>query len=218
MGTEKKEANLPDIIKSRKILPLEVKKNIIYNIFFNCLLFIIMIIITLIVNLSFNKLSMKDFDSYIDIIQIFCCIISVSVLEVAYRKGSGRIGMYGIEMLVFSICILFVPYMYISKLNNEFLKNSLTGFFIYYFLKSLGIYIYIRYSYLNENMSDVKEIVKEEKKGYIDEESTKTLKLQKMKQEKSKIEMEEKLKKEEELKKSEEMKKIKKPKKKLKKG
>ena len=204
MGTEKKEANLPDIIKSRKIFPLEVKKNIIYNIFFNCLLFIIMIIITLIVNLSFNKLSMKDFDSYIDIIQIFCCIISVSVLEVAYRKGSGRIGMYGIEMLVFSICILFVPYMYISKLNNEFLKNSLTGFFIYYFLKSLGIYIYIRYSYLNENMSD--------------EESTKTLKLQKMKQEKSKIEIEEKLKKEEELKKSEEMKKIKKPKKKLKKG
>ena len=45
----------------------------------------------------------------------------------------------------------------------------------------------IRNKYLKENMSDVKEIVKDDKKGYIDEESVKTLKERKIEEEKIKL-------------------------------
>lgn len=182
----KNQVSLPDIIKERKILPYEKKQNIMDNIFCNCLIFMIMLIITLIVNISFGKFSEKDFESYIDIIQIACGAISISVLEVAYRKNSGKIGIYGIEILIFSICVLFVPYMYISKLKLEFLKYTILLFFIYYFLKSVGILLHTRNSYLRKNISDVKEIVKEEKEGYIDEKSTKTLKEQKIENERKK--------------------------------
>lgn len=190
-----KQINLPDIIKDRKILPLEIKKSIINNIFFNCLLFIIMLFITLIINISFNKLSIKSFDSYIDVIQIFCAIISVIVLEIGYRKDSGKIGIYGLELLLFSICVLFVPDMYIFKNNINYLNNFLLIFLIYFIIKSFGNLLYTRYNYLKDNLSDVKEIVKEEKNGYLDEESTKTIKQQKIDNEKRIKMKEQKLKK-----------------------
>lgn len=50
---------------------------------------------------------------------------------------------------------------------------------IYYFAKSIVIVLLDRYNYLKNNLSDVKEIVKDDKKGYLDEESNKTLKIRK---------------------------------------
>ena len=191
---EKKEVSLPDIIKERKILPYEKKQNIMDCIFHNCLIFMIMLIITLIINISFEKFSMKDFKSYIDIIRIGCGAISIVVLEFAFRKDSGKLWIHGFEILIFSICVLFVPYMYISKDKLEFLKYTILIFFIYYTLKSIISLLHIRNSYLRENLSDVKEIVKEEKEGYIDEESTKTLKEQKLENEKRKKAKEKKIK------------------------
>ena len=111
-----------DIIKDRKRLPLEQKNKIKNNIFFNYILFLIMIFITLIINLSFNKLSINDFNKYIDIIQMFCGIFSIIILEIAYKNDSEKIGIYGIEFLLYSICVLFVPHFYISKNNVNFLK------------------------------------------------------------------------------------------------
>lgn len=186
MEEKKEEVNLPDIIKERKILPYEEKQNIMNSIFYNCLIFLMMIIITLIINISFYKFSAKDFNSYIDIIRIASGAISIVILEFAFRKDSGKMGLYGAEILIFSVCVLFVPYMYISKSNLDFLKYTILGFFIYYSVKSIVTLLHIRNSYLRENISDVKEIVKEEKESYIDEESTKTLKEQKIESEKRK--------------------------------
>ena len=177
---EKKEVNLPDIIRERRILPYEKKQNIMYNIFYNCLIFMIMVVITLIINISFNKFLPEDFKSYIDIIRIGCGAISIVVLEFAFRKDSTKLWLHGAEILIFSICVLFVPYIYIPKNRTEFLKYTIICFGVYYILKSFIT------SYLRKNLSDVKEIVKEEKESYIDEESTKTLKEQKIENEKRK--------------------------------
>lgn len=190
-----KQVSLNDIIKEKKSLPKEIKQKIVNNIFFNCLIYILMLILTLIVNISFYKFSIRTFEAYIDIIQIACCLISVAVLETAYRKDSGILGIYGIEVLLFSISVLFVPYSYITKSNTDLLKNVILVFAVYYFLKMFIMSIHTRNKYIRENMSDVKEIVKEEKESYIDEESTKTLKKQKIEAEKRKKAKEEKVKK-----------------------
>ena len=178
------QVNLPDIIRNRKKLPSELKSIIISSIFFNCILFIIMMAITFIINFSFNKLDIPDFKKYINIIQVACCIISIIILEVSFRKDSGKIALYGIEFLVFSVYTLYIPYMYISKANIEFFKIFTIVFLVYYIIKSIVILVYLKHDYLRKNISDVKEIVKEEKKGYIDEESTKTLKEKKVEEEK----------------------------------
>ena len=180
METEEKPVNLQDIIKEKKSLPKEEKQNIMNDIFHNCLIFMLMLILSLIVNVAFDKLPIRNFESYIDIIQLACGFISIAVLEFAYRKDSGKFGLYGIETLIFSICILFVPYSYINKSNTDLLKNANLVFAVYYFVKIVATSIHSRNKYIRENMSDVKELVKEEKDGYIDEESTKTHKVQKI--------------------------------------
>ena len=88
----KNQVNLPDIIKDKKRLPIEIKKQIRYHILFNGVLFIIMVLFALVIHISFHQLTRNNFEKYIDIIQIFCVIISIIILEVAYRKDSGKIG------------------------------------------------------------------------------------------------------------------------------
>lgn len=167
-----------DMLENRKNLPFEVKRKIIKNIFLNCIFLVIMVLITLTINILFNKLSIRTFASFIDIFRICCAIVSIGILEVAFRKDSGKMCIYGFEFLVFSICILFVPYMYISKENIYFLRFVILGFGIYYILKSYITFWNIRHNYLKDNISDIKELVKDEKKGYIDEKSSKTIKNQ----------------------------------------
>lgn len=194
MGNDNQGNLLPDIIRERKLLPFEVKIKIINNVFYNCILFIVMMLLTLVINVAFNRFSIRYFESYVNAFQILCVISSVTILEIAYRKDNGILGLYGVEFLVYSIALLFVPYMYLSKGNLEFLRTVILVFVAYYFIKSLITLIYLRNKYLKDNISDVKEIVKEEKESYLDEESTKTLKLQKAEEELRKKAKAEKLK------------------------
>ena len=177
----------PDELKIRKKIPKEIKDKIINLTFFNCIFLVIMSVITLLINISYNKLILYDFRNYIKILQILLCIISIILFEVAYKKDSMKIGFFAIEFTIFSVFILFVPYRYMLKSDMQFLRNALIIFTIYYLLKVGISTICIKNKYLKENMSDVKEILKDEKKGYIDEESVKTLKERKIKEEKSKL-------------------------------
>jgi len=191
----KNEVNLPDIIQDKKRLPIEIKKRIRIYILFNVAMLIIMSVFALVIHISFYQLTKNNFEKYIDIIQVFCAIISIAILEVAYRKDSGKIGIYGIEFLLFSVAVLFVPHLYISKGDATFLRNVVIVFAVYYIVKSLGTFIYTKHRYIKNNISDIKELVKEEKKeGYINQESTKSLKEQKIENEKRKKEKEEKFK------------------------
>ena len=166
----------PDVLKNRKKMPKEVKDKILNIVFFNSIFLMLMSIITLVINISFNKLHLADFRNYIKIVQMALGIISVVLFEISYKKDSMKLGFFGIEFVIFSICVLFVPYRYILKSDVQFLKISIIIFTIYYFFKVLISSLSTRHNYLKENMSDVKEIVKDDKEGYIDEESKKTLK------------------------------------------
>lgn len=177
----------PDELKIRKKIPKEIKDKIINLTFFNCVFLILMSVITLLINISYHKLILYDFRNYIKILQILLCIISIVLFEISYKKDSMKIGFFAIEFTIFSVFILFVPYRYMLKSDVQFLRNALIAFSIYYILKVGVSTILIRNKYLKENMSDVKEIVKDDKKGYIDEESVKTLKERKIKEEKTKL-------------------------------
>lgn len=174
-----KENLVEETFENRKKISQETKDGIITSIFFNIILAIVMMIITLLINVSFNKLQLSDFSEYIKYVQSAMAIISIVFFEVAYKKDSMRIGMYAIEITVFSIAVLYVPYMYIFKENIHLLKITVILFSVYYLIKSIVTAIIKRHNYLKDNMSDVKEIVKDEKKGYIDEDSEKTLKARK---------------------------------------
>jgi len=163
-------------LENRKKLPKKIKKNMFFSVLFNVLIAICMVIFTVVINVSFVKLSKEDFSNYIKVIQIVVALITIVLFEVAYRKDTMKIGMYGIEFFGYSIAVLFVQYMFVLKDNTNFIKYITIIFFVYYFIKSIYSALLIRYKYIRENISDVKEIVKDDKKSYLDEESSKTIK------------------------------------------
>lgn len=166
---------IEEVINERRKLPEEVKSKISNSIFFNILLVMFMMIITLVINIMFNKFSLAQFENIMKIVQITVCLISIAIFEYAYKKDSFKKALYGIEFVLFSIAVLYVPYMF--NLNNmNFLENIIIVYILYYIVKSIVTAIYYKNKYLKENMSDVKELVKDDKKGYLDEESKKTLK------------------------------------------
>ena len=178
-----KEQTIHDVIKERMSLPEEIKSKIKLNIFFNIIMAIIMIACTLIINIVYSKTSTASFEKYIHIFQMVLAIITVIFFETAYKKDSFLISFYGIEMFVFSVGVMFVPYFYILKGKLNTLVILIVLFTVYYIFKSIFTLINIRNNYIKNNISDVKEIVQDHKKGYLDEESNKTLKEKKKKQE-----------------------------------
>jgi len=192
---EENQVNLPDIIRKRKLLPFEVKRKIINSVFLNCIVFISMMIVTMVINVAFNNLKVSNFDAFIDIVQVLCAIATVGIFEFGYRKDMMAIWIHALEFLIFSVGVLYTQYMYVSKGNYMFLKYVIIGFAIFYVLKSLITFVYLKNKYVNDNLSDIRELVKEEKKGYLDEPSTKTLKLQRAEEELRKKARAEKLKK-----------------------
>ena len=178
---------IEEAFENRKKLSKEVKNDIIKSIIFNIVMIVVMMVITVVINILFAKLSTADFDNYVTIVQIVVALMVIALYEVAYKKDSLKLGLYGIEFSLFSIAVLYVPYMYLLNNNTDLLKLTILVFSVYYVAKSIVTYFIERHNYLKDNMSDVKEIVKDDKKGYIDEESKKTLKERKQKEENSKV-------------------------------
>ena len=123
-----------ETIRQRKKLPKELKDKISNSIFFNVLIIVFMMISTLVINLMFNRYSLSRFETIMKIVQITVCLITIVIFEYSYKKDSLKSGLYGIEFLLYSIAVLYVPYMY--NLNNlDFLENVICAFVIYYIVK-----------------------------------------------------------------------------------
>ena len=131
--------------------------------------------------------------------------ITVIVFEIAYRRQSKRTCIIGIELFLCSIISLYIPYIYIfSDLN---LKTIYTVFplsiAMYYIIKAIIIYKTRKIIHEN-NLSDVKEILKDtERKGYLEEESKKSYREYKIQEEKNNQELLEKERKKAAMKKKE---------------
>ena len=90
-------------------------------------------------------------------------LVTVLVFEIAYRRENSALGIVGIELLVFSVIMLYMPQI-LKNLNQGMAQIfALTPFFcaVYYLVKSMIDYVKTEENYQN-NLSDVKEIVREE--------------------------------------------------------
>lgn len=90
-------------------------------------------------------------------------LLSITIIEIAYKKDNDQIALHGIEFLVLSIFMLLAEH--ISKaINVKVQTYTLVGsitFAIYYILKTVIIYTIENKKKL-ESYSDIKEILKEE--------------------------------------------------------
>lgn len=160
----KKASKMVEEISEQRKMTGPIKEKLVKKIFSNVWLAIGMILsfgaIYLIYLWTTEEISML----LMKIFAIIFILITVIVFEVAYRKEKIELGVIGIELLVYSIVVLYIPQAY--KHREELLLYQVFApapviCSIYYVLKSLANYIRAKREYQG-SLSDVKEIVRED--------------------------------------------------------
>lgn len=157
-------------INEKRKMPKEVKESLRKEIFTN-----IIICTCLVAYFLFLFLGSVDKTKAVRVIdlKIFSTIYlatSIILFEIAYKKDSGKIAIHGVEILLVAIMTLFLPYI-IFELDSKYQKiYYFVGEYIavYYVIKCIFIAI-IRKRKYSKDVSDIKEIIKKEKRIIKDE-------------------------------------------------
>ena len=143
---------------------MEKVKNILtQNIVINLTYAIVTVIYFVFISTQYSKFSGINLNNYIHISSLFFLGISIIIMEISFKKSDELIFTNGIEFLAMAVFILLTQHM--TKLFNYSIQvYTLAGanfIGIYYILKSAILYTKEQQNKLN-NLSDIKEIVKDE--------------------------------------------------------
>ena len=143
---------------------MEKVKNILtQSIVINLTYAIITVIYFVFISTQYSKFSGINLNNYIHISSLFFLGISIVIMEISFKKSDELIFANGIEFLAMAVFILLTQHM--TKLFNYSIQvYTLAGanfIGIYYILKSAILYTKEQQNKLN-NLSDIKEIVKDE--------------------------------------------------------
>jgi len=153
-----------EIEKQHKLSP-EVKNQIIKKVITNYIVAILILAYFLLMIIGNRYLNKDIFVLGCKISAFIMLVITVTVLEMAYKKDSGTITIYGIELLVVSIFSLFIPYAF-YELNENIKKYFMAVglvMAVYYVIKSIVVYRMQKKKYI-KSLSDIGDIIKRDKK------------------------------------------------------
>ena len=157
-------------LDEKRKMPKELKEKVRTKIFTNAIIAICLILYFLFLFLgSANKTKgVRVID--LEVFSSIFLVTSITLFEIAYKRDSGTLAIYGIETLIVGIITLFLPYIIFELQPQYQIFYNLVGayFGIYYTIKCICIAIKAKNDY-GKNISDVKEIVKKEKRQIKDE-------------------------------------------------
>lgn len=153
---EKKKIKIKEVCKNtNNIITGDVLANLAYA--------SIMMMYFIFFNILNNEVSEYILEKYINFSSMIFLLVSIVIIEIAYRKEKTSIMFYGLEFFALSIFILLIKHVPIVT-GCDVQIYILTGSYavaIYYMLKSAILYTREKKKQLEE-YSDIKEIVKEE--------------------------------------------------------
>ncbi len=159
----KKSTKMVEEIAKKRKMTEEVKQQLNKKIFYNCLVAIGIMVYICAIDVVYIYAKQQMISVALKVFAMFLIVLTVGIFEFSYRKESGKMAIIAMELLAFSVIILYIPQIYIN-LDKLFCQALLfTPIFcaIYYMAKSIIIYIKTEKDYQN-SLSDVKEIVKDE--------------------------------------------------------
>lgn len=166
--------NVQKEISTKIKLPKEEKQKIYKKIFVNLLIALAILIYFIFLNLGYMRLEKEVFENDLKVFAVILICSTIYFIEKAYKTDRGTYLSYAIELFVLSIITLYMPYVYYyqNTLAQLIFTTSAVYIFIYYAIKSIVIYVINKNRYIKCE-SDVKDIIKDEKVSYLDEESSK---------------------------------------------
>lgn len=179
-------------ISTKIRLPKEEKDKIYGKIFYNLLIALGVLIYFIFLNLGYLKLEDDVFKNDLKVFALILLGFSIYFIEKAYKTDRGTYIVHSIELLILSIITLYMPYVYFyhNTVAKFLFTTSSVYLAMYYTVKSIFIYIIYKYRYIH-GASDVREIIKEDKPDYLDEESRKIVEEKKIQEEKEQNQTEE---------------------------
>ena len=160
---EEKKAAFIFRMNNLKKLNESEKKYTLSRAFVAMILGIVIIVFNLVVIFGYGSIDKKLVEILLKIISMAFILITIIIFEFAYHKDDGKLAMIGTEVLVLSIFILVSIYIFIlfESIFKLYLVIGTVVITFYYLIKMIMVVIKSKNDH-NKNISDVKEIVKEE--------------------------------------------------------
>lgn len=140
-----------------------LKKTIVKDIIINVIYLILIVIYLVCFNIQGTLLAVETLTQFINISSMVFLVISIIMLEVGYRKENTKIFINGIEFFILAIFTLLIKHMpkVLENTMKSYVEVGLYASIAYYILKLAIIFTKDKHEQL-KNLSDIKEIVKEE--------------------------------------------------------
>lgn len=150
-------------IEKNKKIPKEYAEKINLNIFTNIIIAIFIVLYWYFINLGSLNIETNIYIIDLKVFSVIFGITSVILFEISYKKDSGKMCIYGIEMLIVGLITLFlINGYYLFYANYNFIIAIISFIFaVYYLIKSFIIYKKMKKQYFKEK-NDIKDIVKKE--------------------------------------------------------
>ena len=152
---------IKNIFKKKKKIPKEELKKINKPVFHNILVAIVVMIYFIFLILGFLNIEGNVYQTDLKVFSICILFLAIFLLEKAYKEDSGRIAIFGIEMIVIAIITLGLIYVKLM-LSSHYINIVLIILYIvliYYVIKSIVIYNKGKKKYF---IKDVKEMINTE--------------------------------------------------------
>ena len=148
-------------IKEKQSLPKEENNKINRYLFQNIMVAIVIIIYFIFLNLGKSNIENSVFVTDLKVFGMCIMLFAIALMEKAYKDDSGRIAIFGIEMIFLSIttvALIYIDLIYFTRFESIVAAISCL-FAIYYLIKCIIIYIKKKRKYF---VDDMKEIIKDE--------------------------------------------------------
>lgn len=159
-----------EIIAEKRKLPEKIKDKLDSYTFINLLISIALMIYMIVINVLYLNENTEFFTTSIKIFSMLLIVIDIAIFEIGYRKDNISIWIHAVELLICSTLILSLQYIYLYGsfvVRNIFMLLPVF-FSIYYVAKVIVGHVVETKKYQN-NLSDIKELVKDEEEGYLDD-------------------------------------------------
>ena len=140
-----------------------LKKDIAKDILINLGYLILITIYFICFNIQGSILESSILIKHINILSLIFLVISIILLEIGLKKDKNKIFINGIEILILAIFTLLMKHIpkILDTTMDNYIKIGIFTVVAYYILKSAIMYTNNKQNEL-KNLSDIKEIVKEE--------------------------------------------------------
>ena len=131
-----------------------------FNVYQNILIAVIIMIYFIIINSMYYKFDNSVLLNILKVLSIVILVFGIIVLEIAYRKEKGKLGINSIEIIILAghtLSITHIVQLQKFEFANYILLSSYM-FSIYFIFKSIIIYTKEKRAYL-KSLSDIREIV-----------------------------------------------------------